>query len=112
MVGEWLVHLLKIKCQRSLKVQFPIVQLTSSILGSSTFCHQLSVSGERLNTKYLLTAHVKSLPRKSEVMIADCPDMTLAVYCECKATNQTNYCTTEDVPTQMTILNTIIPILM
>ena len=30
------------------------------------------------------------LPRNSEVRITDCPGMTLAVYHECKASNQQN----------------------
>ena len=69
--------------------------------GSGTFFRQLSVTSERMNTEYWLTAKVKSLPGKSVVRIIDRPNMTSAVYHGCKGTNQNKIITKDSVRTLM-----------
>ena len=45
---------------------------------SGTFCHQLSVTGERMRTAYWLIASVK--PAQEQCRITDRPKITSAVY--------------------------------
>ena len=60
-------------------------QYAGSIPGSSTFFHQLSVTGEEMSKRCGF-----SLPRKSVVKITDRPNMTYAFYPGRRAANQTS----------------------
>ena len=49
------------------------------------------VTGESMSQSLVNQFGGLSLPRKSVVTLADCPDMTLVVYLGCKTIRQHNY---------------------